>query len=113
MHQSEPILGEHQANSSAVDGGNLSGHHYQQQHSHQQPASQHVGLMSNQSVKTDTIDYNLHRVNDSSMYNQMVPDPIIACSIANERSLYYLLSLAICIFRSKRTFIQPQWNFTT
>lgn len=74
MHHSEPIINEQQSNqqstSVSVDNTNLSAHHYQ--HSHQQSQSQHVALMANQTAKTDNIDYNIHRVNDSSIYNQMV-----------------------------------------
>ena len=72
MHHSEGIINEHQSNSTTVpvDNANLAAHHYQ--HTHQQPPSQHVGLMPPAQPKPDNIDYNLHRVNDSSMYNQMV-----------------------------------------
>lgn len=70
MHHNEGIINDQsQANVSSavsVDNSNLSSQHY----SHQQ--TQHMGMIANQIPKTDSIDYNIHRVNDSSMYNQMV-----------------------------------------
>ncbi|KAH7643735.1 aryl hydrocarbon receptor nuclear translocator-like protein [Dermatophagoides farinae] len=71
MHHNEGIINETQTSvSSAVDNGQQSQHYGQQNAAHQQ----HMGTMGlNPITKTDsTIDsYNLHRVNDSSMYNQM------------------------------------------
>ena len=107
MHHSEGIISEHQSNSSSVtvESANLAAHHYQ--HSHQQPPSQHVGLMPSQ-TKADNIDYNLHRVNDSSMYNQMVMNE----ATWKLQKVLTMISchIAICIFRSKRTIIQPEWD---
>lgn len=74
MSHDEGVLNEQQP-SVSVENANLSSQHYQ----HQAPPPQHVGLgLASQQTKTDTIDYNLNRVNDPSMYNQsMVLIPLI------------------------------------
>lgn len=53
-----------------VDANNLTQQHYAQQQHHQNP----MGMIgSNQIPKSDPlVDYNLHRINDATLYNQMV-----------------------------------------
>lgn len=98
MHHNESIINEQQPSTApvTVDNSNINNQHYQ--HSHQSSQPQHVGLMSNpQSNKLDSIDYNIHRVNDSSLYNQMVfcGDFFINSSLL----IWYNLFAAIfCIF---------------
>ncbi|KAI7697369.1 hypothetical protein SSS_01779 [Sarcoptes scabiei] len=52
-----------------VDANNLTQQHYAQQQHHQNP----MGMIgSNQIPKSDPlVDYNLHRINDATLYNQM------------------------------------------
>lgn len=77
MHHNESIISDQQSTTApvSVDNSTITTQHYQHSHQPSQPQQQqHVGIMStNAQAKLESIDYNLHRVNEpSTMYNQMV-----------------------------------------